>query len=122
MVQNSCNHEQDVVVECEGSGDPSGKSQKSNKQLISKPQLGKLPLVPIIKADCQTTGQDMVFRGDPGSVFIVQCPQGCAGEQGTLWGSGIYQFDSSICRAAIHAGVNQNYGGLIQFIKSFHQD
>ncbi|MFO0005495.1 MAG: LCCL domain-containing protein [bacterium] len=33
-----------------------------------------------------------------------------------MWGTGVYTLDSSICRAAIHSGVNQDIGGLIELV------
>jgi len=66
--------------------------------------LGKLPMLPIVSASCATTVRESIFRGDPGSVFIVTCPSGCAGA-GKIYGSGIYTDDSTICMAAIHNGV-----------------
>ena len=94
------------MIKCEGAGDPSGKSQKKVTNPLGPPPLGKLPLPPIMGANCQTTLQEKVFRGDEGSIYLVNCPSGCATDKGSVWGTGIYSYDSSICRAAIHAGVN----------------
>ncbi len=85
---------------------------------MSPPILGKLPIMPIINADCTTTGKLDIFRGDIGSIFLVNCPKNCFESEGSIWGSGIYTHDSSICKAAIHAGVNQDDGGLVEFIKA----
>jgi hypothetical protein len=52
---SDCSHEQDLMVKCEGSGDPSGKSQKTTTNPLGPPPLGKLPLPPILGATCQTT-------------------------------------------------------------------
>ena len=111
----------DIVLDCEGtSGDPTGASQKSTNQLQSPPapSLGKLPLPPIVTAECKTTGSRSFFRGDQGNIYLVSCPAGCAEMEGGIWGTGVYTTDSSICKAAIHSGVNQNMGGLILFIKT----
>jgi len=62
-------------------------------------------MAPIIQADCNTKGTESIFRGDPGSIYLVQCPSGCTNQPGTIWGTGIYLIESSICKAAIHAGV-----------------
>lgn len=94
------------MIKCEGAGDPSGKSQKTLTNPLGPPALGKLPLPPIFGATCQTTFEEKVFRGDEGSIFLVNCPAGCTEDKGTVWGTAIYSYDSSICRAAIHAGVN----------------
>lgn len=44
----------------------------------------------------------------PGQSVVVTCPANCAG---TIWGTGTYTDDSSVCRAAIHAGVIPASGG-----------
>ena len=41
-------------------------------------------------------------RGQNGTSFVHQCPPG--GSFGSVWGSGPYTDDSSICTAAVHAG------------------
>lgn len=54
-----------------------------------------------IELSCSQNAQTL--RGDVGTSFKVTCPPGCGAS--TVWGSGIYSDDSSICSAAIHAGV-----------------
>ena len=41
------------------------------------------------------------WRGQPGRVFTMYCPAG--GAAGSVWGSGEYTDDSSVCTAAVHA-------------------
>jgi hypothetical protein len=41
-------------------------------------------------------------RGQNGTSFVHQCPPG--GAPGSVWGSGPYTDDSSLCTAAVHAG------------------
>ncbi|MEZ4410158.1 MAG: LCCL domain-containing protein [Polyangiales bacterium] len=41
-------------------------------------------------------------RGRNGQAFRVYCPPG--GSPGTVWGTGVYTDDSSVCGAAAHAG------------------
>ena len=114
-----CNHEQDVIIQCSGNeGDPTAKSQKKGYNTIGPPYLGKLPMIPIISAKCDTKGSESILRGDPGSIFLINCPENCKNTDGSIWGNGIYTSDSSICKSAIHAGVLQDYGGLIEFIKA----
>lgn len=48
-------------------------------------------------------------RGQNGTSFVHQCPPG--GSLGTVWGSGPYTDDSSICTAAVHAGRIQSASG-----------
>lgn len=115
----SCNHEQDVIIQCSGSGgDTTAKSQKKGYHTIGPPYLGKLPMVPIVNLNCDTKGSESIFRGDPGSIFLLNCPEGCKNAEGSIWGNGIYTSDSLICKSAIHAGVLQDYGGLVEFIKA----
>jgi len=40
--------------------------------------------------DCQTQGNEAILRGDPGSIYIVECPAGCAAQPGTVWGTSLY--------------------------------
>lgn len=48
------------------------------------------------------------FR-ETGAVFSVLCPENCS--SATVWGTEVYTNDSSICRAAIHAGALPLEGG-----------
>ncbi len=43
------------------------------------------------------------LRGRNGEQFTYVCPP--SGNRGTVWGTGTYTDDSSICTAAVHAGV-----------------
>jgi hypothetical protein len=74
---NKCGHQQDVIIQCEGmKGDASSLSQQP---LIvpPPPNMGKLPLLPIIKGTCAITLMEPIFRGDPGSIFLIHCPTDC---------------------------------------------
>ncbi|CAG5855905.1 unnamed protein product [Menidia menidia] len=42
-----------------------------------------------------------------------KCPADCLNKKGKVWGTISYDVQSSICRAAIHAGVIDNNGGLV---------
>ncbi len=47
--------------------------------------------------------------------FRVQCPAFCADKPGRVYGNQAYSIESSICRAAIHAGVvNDGDGGVVK--------
>jgi hypothetical protein len=46
-----------------------------------------------------------MLRGDPGSIYLLKCPKGCTTIPGVIWGTSIYLEESSICKAAIHAGI-----------------
>jgi hypothetical protein len=43
------------------------------------------------------------FKNDVGMIYKFQCPE--SGTEHTIWGNDIYTTDSSICTAAVHAGV-----------------
>jgi hypothetical protein len=117
-----CKHQQDVVISCEGpKGDPTGLSQYKPKDITPLPELGKLGMSRN-KINCNTKGNDPIFRGDPGSIFLVQCPALCSNEPGIVSGTGLYTGDSNVCLAAIHSGViEDNKGGLLSIIKTFGQ-
>ena len=101
----NCKHDQDVVIQCiKGNGDPTGKSQYIKPVYNPAPILGKLK-IPKFTVTCDDLGNKEVFRGDPGSLYLIVCPPGCARSPGNIWGTGIYTSNSNICRAAIHSGV-----------------
>jgi len=58
---------------------------------------------------------------DRGTIIKVRCPSGCLAEDAPVYGgadtpaegSAHYTDESSVCRAAIHAGVLTNAGGLV---------
>ncbi len=53
------------------------------------------------------------LRGQNGSIFTFRCPKG--GRAHTIWGSGIYTDDSSVCTAAVHAGwITRASGGMVK--------
>jgi hypothetical protein len=59
--------------------------------------------------ECGTNAQGLT--GDPGATHFVLCPAGCSN---TIWGTGVYSDDSSVCTAAIHAGaLNASMGGVV---------
>ena len=117
----NCKHDQDVVIECEGKdGDISGKSQYIKKLPVPPPKLSKLGL-PFRPIDCNLMGYELMFRGDPGSIYAVKCPNGCQDKPGVVWGTGVYTSDSYICRAGIHGGIIGPNGGMMLLIKVWGQ-
>ena len=50
-------------------------------------------------------------RGQIGRRFTYQCPAG--GRAGSVWGTGVYSDDSSVCTAAVHAGAIGFDGGRV---------
>jgi hypothetical protein len=61
-----------------------------------------------IEAGCTFSGR--ALRGEIGERLVVSCPAGC-GSVGSVQGSGGYGFESSICRAAIHASLLTDTAG-----------
>ncbi|XP_037551741.1 cysteine-rich secretory protein LCCL domain-containing 2 [Nematolebias whitei] len=47
-----------------------------------------------------------------------RCPANCLNKKAKVWGSGTYDVQSSVCRAAIHAGVIDNNGGLVDVTRT----
>lgn len=104
----SCSHDNDVVIKCKGkNGDYTGKSQYLKPVKNNPPELGKLGLLRV-NIECKTEGNDIRFRGDPASIFMVCCPAGCENQPGTIWGTGVYSSSSQICLAAHHTGILDN--------------
>ncbi|XP_077307220.1 uncharacterized protein LOC143927143 [Lithobates pipiens] len=81
----------------------------------SKPPTPKPTKLPTQKppVSCSTTARNLQE-----SISIVQCPSECQGNGGTVWGTDVYTDDSSICKAAIHAGILGNNGGLVTVQKT----
>jgi hypothetical protein len=50
-------------------------------------------------------------RGEVGRRYTYQCPGG--GSARSVWGTGVYSDDSSICTAAVHAGAIGFGGGRV---------
>ena len=64
----------------------------------------------VIEAGCSYNGSQVV--GEVGAHVVVACPAGCSG-QGAVWGSDAYTIDSSVCAAAVHAGLIGDDGGEV---------
>ncbi len=63
-------------------------------------------------ADWSTSAS--TYRGRNGEQFDFICPAG--GEAGTVWGTDTYTDDSSVCTAAVHAGlITLAEGGTVTF-------
>lgn len=61
-------------------------------------------------AQCPLTGT--ALRGQRGTTRCY-CPPSATAMQGTVWGVDVYTDDSSICRAAVHAGAIPRSGGPV---------
>lgn len=92
-----CVHEEDVVVGCEGNGDPSGVGLFKKED---PPHVSKRLFPPKIKLNCgdRPISKSEMQRGQPGSTFIASCPEGCSEEPGALKGTYIYSNDSPVRR------------------------
>jgi hypothetical protein len=74
---------------------------------------GAAPLTPapaVHEVDWDTSPLDLNLRGLNGERFRFQCPSGKA-RPGQVIGSGPYTDGSTICAAAVHAGVIKAAGG-----------
>jgi hypothetical protein len=69
---------------------------------------------PGISVECATKMRDVNAKDkNIGATFTVACPAKCAGA--TAWGTDTYTTDSSVCVAAIHAGViPADKGGMVK--------
>jgi hypothetical protein len=65
----------------------------------------------VVEVGCSFIGQNLV--GEIGSRHVVSCPAGCSAKYGNVWGSDVYTAESSVCRAAIHAGLLSDAGGTV---------
>lgn len=66
--------------------------------------------VDIQEADCLTG----IYTSETDPIQVYDCPANCAADAGAVWGTDIYTSDSSVCAAAIHAGVITDAdGGLV---------
>lgn len=64
----------------------------------------------IQEADCLTG----IYASETDPIQVYDCPANCAADAGAVWGTDIYTSDSSVCAAAIHAGVITDAdGGLV---------
>lgn len=55
------------------------------------------------------------LRGKNGQRFSYSCPGG-SGSGGSAWGTDLYTDDSTVCLAAVHAGlIAQRTGGIVTF-------
>ena len=63
------------------------------------------------KAFCPSSAAS--YRGS-GRTIACRC-SGSDTRGGSVWGSGTYTDDSKVCRAAVHAGMIGNGGGLVRF-------
>ena len=95
-------------MNCVGSsGDPAGSILKD-----APPNMKRAPFVKLNLSCSSTLESTNAAQMAPGMSFVGACPANCRG--GFVEGSEIYSQKSSICGAAIHAGIiNNSKGGEI---------
>ena len=67
----------------------------------------KVPAKDAVKVTCSDSVNSLGDKAKDG--LVATCPAGCT--TGSVWGTDVYTTDSSICSAAVHAGVIQPAGG-----------
>uniref|UniRef100_A0A3P8YBY5 LCCL domain-containing protein n=1 Tax=Esox lucius TaxID=8010 RepID=A0A3P8YBY5_ESOLU len=75
-----------------------------------KPSTPKYFTLTIQNIKCETKMRDKC-KGATCNRF--NCPANCQNKKGKVWGTLFYDVQSSICRAAIHYGVLDNSGGVV---------
>ncbi|XP_035664529.1 vitrin-like, partial [Branchiostoma floridae] len=63
--------------------------------------------------ECSTDAENI-----NGDTYSVECPAGCLGTLFSIYGTGTYTSDSSICRAAIHDGRLTDAGGVVTVVET----
>ena len=66
----------------------------------------------MIEAGCSYDARQL--EGENGTAFRVSCPGSC--NQGSVYGTGVYTADTSICRAGVHAGAIPAEGGTVTVV------
>ncbi|XWX02884.1 LCCL domain-containing protein [Aggregatilineales bacterium SYSU G02658] len=67
--------------------------------------------LPLVEIECRFSAFDLTFDPTTQRAFVA-CPANCT--SGSVWGTDIYTADSSVCRAAAHAGaINAATGGRV---------
>lgn len=69
--------------------------------------------MPLPVIACDTTNKQQTLVNATRTTATVYCRSGCI-KNGTVWGTGPYEFTSRICPAAIHAGAITDAGGLVE--------
>ncbi|KAJ8400493.1 hypothetical protein AAFF_G00396170 [Aldrovandia affinis] len=86
--------------------------QPSGPEATSPKPAGGIFLAQNIK--CETRMRD---KCKGATCNRYNCPANCQNKKGRVWGTLYYDVQSSICRAAIHYGVIDNNGGLVDITR-----
>lgn len=91
---------------------PKPKPAAPKKPSAPKPSTPKAPTSTFLAQNikCETKMRDKC-KGATCNRF--NCPANCQNKKGKVWGTLFYDVQSSICRAAIHYGIINNNGGLV---------
>ncbi len=78
---------------------------------IARSQLRYFPRVSLLILPCGSdwSANAVGFRGQNGTQHVYVCPGD--GSIGSIWGTDVYTDDSSVCTAAVHAGLITLSGG-----------
>lgn len=72
-------------------------------------------VTPVVTIEDAWLADAMRHRGREGAEYEYECPP--HGVLGPIWGTKIYTDDTSVCTAAVHAGViTRAYGGTVTII------
>ncbi|KAG2469814.1 CRLD2 protein, partial [Polypterus senegalus] len=82
------------------------------KETPKKKETSKKYMTQVIK--CDTKMRDKC-RGSTCNRY--ECPANCQNAKGKIWGTLFYDTQSSLCRAALHFGVIDNSGGLVDITR-----
>ncbi|XP_067327270.1 cysteine-rich secretory protein LCCL domain-containing 2 [Anolis sagrei] len=77
------------------------------------------PKIPAQVIKCDTKMRDKC-KGSTCNRYL--CPAGCLNSRAKVFGTFSYESSSSICRAAIHSGVLDNRGGLVDITRKGRSD
>jgi hypothetical protein len=98
-----------VIADLPGSRMPAqtgARLRRVREWLVSYRERGQCPEAEGDWAATDWSTTAMEHRGQVGSTFVYQCPPLAEGaEYGSAWGTDVYTDDSSVCVAAVHAGV-----------------
>lgn len=88
----------------------------------TEPENGAAYDGPVTNADWTTNADE--FRGQEGLIVAYRCPPNPDEVAvGSVWGSGTYSDDSSVCMAGVHAGaITHKDGGVVVFEVQAGQD
>jgi hypothetical protein len=88
---------------------PAGSAPAGSVSAAAAPAAGAAAGSAVIEAGCSFDAGQLTSKD--GAVFRVACPAGC--DKGSVYGTGVYTADTSICRAGVHSGAIPESGGVV---------